>query len=547
MIAAFVTLLCVSAFASSPVERHGALRVEGNKMVNERGERAVLHGVSMGWHSSWPRWYNPDAVAEVVNVWGADVVRAAIGVHPREGYINNPEFAWECLTGVVEGAIENGAYAIVDWHSHAIATQEAVGFFMAVAEKWGEYPNIIYDIYNEPVNDSWDQVKAYSREVIDAIRAVDPDNIIIVGSPHWDQDIHLVAADPLTGYDNLMYSMHFYAATHKDDLRARTQAAIDSGLPVFISECAAMEATGNGPLDYVSWGEWEKLMAAGDVSWVTWSLSEKDESCSMILDGSVPANGGWRDGDLKEWGRFVRDRLQTLAQTKKHITMVPKYPFDIVRTQDGGELKISFFAHASVAFEYGGKRVYIDPVSDFADYSALPKADLIVVGHEHGDHLDPKAIGMLSTPQTIFIGNATAVEALGSGEVLSHSEKLVFPYLTIEAVPAYNISPEKLNFHPRERKHNGYILTFGDTRVYVAGDTEDTHEVMALRDIDIAFLPVNLPYTMTEEQAARAVEAIRPKIFYPYHYGQTDHTTDLGKLEKLLEGSGVEVRIRPLE
>ncbi len=328
-IAVLATLLCVSAFATSPagpsslaapsspatpVTHHGALSVEGNKMVNERGETAPLHGVSMGWHSSWPRWYNPDAVAEVVNVWEADVVRAAIGVHSRGGYLDNPEFAWECLEGVVEGAIAVGAYAIVDWHSHKIETAAAVKLFTQVAQKWGEYPNIIYEIYNEPVNDSWDEVKAYSRKVIEAIRAVDPDNIIIVGSPHWDQDIHLVAADPLTGYDNLMYSMHFYAATHKDDLRARTEAAIDSGLPVFISECAAMEATGNGPLDYASWGEWEKLMAAADVSWVAWSLSEKDESCSMILDGSVPATGGWSDGDLKEWGRYVRDRLQTLRQ-----------------------------------------------------------------------------------------------------------------------------------------------------------------------------------------------------------------------------------------
>jgi endoglucanase len=149
--------------------------------------------------------------------------------------------------------------------------------------------------------------------VIDAIRAVDPDNLILVGSPHWDQDIHLVAAAPLTGYTNIAYTVHFYAATHKDELRARTQAAIDTGLPVFLSECAAMEASGDGPLDYASWNEWEQLADRNGLSWVAWSLSEKDETCSMIRDGNVPANGGWKDGDLKEWGRFVRDRLRAGA------------------------------------------------------------------------------------------------------------------------------------------------------------------------------------------------------------------------------------------
>lgn len=223
------------------------------------------------------------------------------------------------------------------------------------------------------------------------------------------------------------------------------------------------------------------------------------------------------------------------------------YPTDTIVTDTGSHLKITFFAHASIAFEYEGRHIYIDPVSDFADYGSLPKADLILVGHEHGDHLDPAAIDSLSTPETIVAVNGTAAEALGYGHVMAHGDKLGLPLsegiVEIEAVPAYNTSPEKLDFHPKERLHNGYILTFGGTRVYVAGDTE----VVALNDIDIAFLPVNQPYTMKEEQAARAVKAIRPTIFYPYHYGGTDHKTDLEKLARLIEGSGVEMRIRPLE
>jgi L-ascorbate metabolism protein UlaG (beta-lactamase superfamily) len=247
----------------------------------------------------------------------------------------------------------------------------------------------------------------------------------------------------------------------------------------------------------------------------------------------------------------------------------PAHPSDVIKTADGGSLRITFFGHGSIAFEYGGRHIYVDPVSDYADYSSLPKADLILIGHEHGDHLDAGAVAALSTPTTFILGNATAVEALGSGTVMEYGEPAQIKAVTvdelygsggesgdlpgsviveeIEAFPAYNTSPEKQGFHPASRRHNGWILNFGGTRVYVAGDTEDTPEMMALEGIDIAFLPVNLPYTMTEEQAARAARALSPAIFYPYHYGGTDHKTDLAKLATLLEGSGIEMRIRPLE
>ncbi len=239
----------------------------------------------------------------------------------------------------------------------------------------------------------------------------------------------------------------------------------------------------------------------------------------------------------------------------------PAYPSDIIKTAEGKDLKITFFGHGSIAFKYDGWHIYIDPVDDFADYSRLPKANLILVGHEHGDHLDTKAIEALSkrsrTHGTIICGNGTAIEALGKGKVIEQFERRALGLtnvkgysklmVTIEAIPAYNTSPEKQNFHPKARLHNGYIFTLGGTRIYVAGDTEDTPEMMALKEIDIAFLPVNLPYTMTEEQAARAIKAIKPRVFYPYHYGGTDHKTDLDKLAALLEGSGVEMRVRPLE
>lgn len=224
-----------------------------------------------------------------------------------------------------------------------------------------------------------------------------------------------------------------------------------------------------------------------------------------------------------------------------------KYPSDTFATRDGKELKITFFAHSSLLFEYDGMRIYVDPVEGNADYASLPRADVILVTHEHYDHLSIPAIDELSTPATILISNRPSIEQAGRGEAMTVGDKKSLPFMDIEAVPAYNTTPDRRQFHPRDRLDNGYILTFGGTRVYVAGDSEDTPEMLAVKDIDIAFLPVNQPYTMTEEQAARAVEAIRPTVFYPYHYGQVDHKTDLGKLARLIEDSGVEMRVRPME
>ncbi len=224
-----------------------------------------------------------------------------------------------------------------------------------------------------------------------------------------------------------------------------------------------------------------------------------------------------------------------------------KYPQDTVVTRGGGKLKITFFAHSSLMFEFDGRHIYTDPVKGNADYGSLPCADVILVTHDHYDHFDIPTIEKLSTPHTVFIGNKSSVDQLGSGEAMANGDRKSLPFMDIEAVPAYNTSPDKQQFHPRGGRDNGYVLTFGGTRVYLAGDTEDTPEMLALKDIDIAFLPVNQPYTMTEEQAARAVKALKPKVFYPYHYGQTEQRTDLKKLQKLLEDADTEVRIWPME
>jgi len=181
-----------------------------------------------------------------------------------------------------------------------------------MAEKYGEYPHVIYEIFNEPVRDSWDTIKHYSIEVIKAIREQDPDNIILVGSPHWDQDVHIVADDPIEGFDNLMYTLHFYAATHKESLRERGDYAISKGIPLFVSESAGMSANGDGALDYEQWDLWISWMKKNKISWLTWSVADKDESCSM-LEKSADSEGNWSEEDMKESGLKTRALMREIG------------------------------------------------------------------------------------------------------------------------------------------------------------------------------------------------------------------------------------------
>lgn len=290
------------------VKQHGKLNVKGTQLVNARGEGIALHGMSFGWHNWWPRFYNADVVHELAAKWNCTVIRAAMGIEPDSGYLKNRSRSIELVTNVIDACIKENVYVIIDWHDHNIHQKEAVEFFSLMSKKYGANPHIIYEIFNEPDNETWTEVKAYSEAVIRAIRANDPDNIILVGSPHWSQDVHVAAADPIKGYTNLMYTMHFYAGTHKKWLRDRTDDAIKKGLPVFVSECAGMEATGNGPLDQNEWKTYADWMDEKRLSWIGWSVSDKQETCS-VLEKSAASNGNWREADIKEWGKLARSYL----------------------------------------------------------------------------------------------------------------------------------------------------------------------------------------------------------------------------------------------
>lgn len=226
----------------------------------------------------------------------------------------------------------------------------------------------------------------------------------------------------------------------------------------------------------------------------------------------------------------------------------PEYPADTFTARDGTQITVTFFKHASLSVAVGGNYIYVDPVSAYADYAALPKADVVLITHSHSDHLDPAAVEALRTPRTDVLCDLTSAEALGTGCRTMRPGSVAAPrdYVTIEAVAAYNTSPGHLQFHPKAREDCGYVLTIGGTRIYIAGDSEPTPEMKALKKIDIAFLPVNQPYTMTVEQAVEAVKAIRPAIFYPYHYSEVEQKTDIGRLVRELDGI-TDVRVRPME
>jgi L-ascorbate metabolism protein UlaG (beta-lactamase superfamily) len=229
------------------------------------------------------------------------------------------------------------------------------------------------------------------------------------------------------------------------------------------------------------------------------------------------------------------------------MTATPQgiYEKDVIKTT-AGDLEITFLGHGTLMFSLNGKNIHIDPYSSVADYSTLPKADLILITHEHGDHLDLNALSLIHKGSTEIICSEKCAPSVSGGIIMKNGDTRTYGNITIEAVPAYNIKngpAANQVFHPKGQG-NGYVLTIGDKRIYIAGDSENTPEMKALKGIDVAFLPMNLPYTMTPEMVADAVMAFKPKILYPYHYGNTD-TQKL--LDLLKNDKETAVRIRKMK
>jgi len=311
-----ITPIIESSTHLSAVEKHGQLSIIKGQLVNQYQQDVSLAGPSLYWsNNGWAGedFYQKEVIDNIKSQWQASIVRAAMGADNEGSYLTHPKDNLERVETVIEAAIENGLYIIVDWHSHHAEnhTSQAIKFFQYIAKKYGHLPNIIYEIYNEPLQDTdWQSViKPYSEKVIAAIRAIDKDNIILVGSQSWSQDVDISAKNPITGYENLAYTLHFYAGTHKADLRAKAQIALDAGLALFVSEWGTVAADGNGSVDYQETEKWLAFMRENKLSHCSWSLSQKEEGAS-IFTPTASVLGPWSDNDLTENGKYLKQIIQ---------------------------------------------------------------------------------------------------------------------------------------------------------------------------------------------------------------------------------------------
>lgn len=303
----------------------GRLHVKGTKLVDKKGHEVQLRGVSTHGLSWYPQYVNDKCFAQLHDQWGANVVRLAMYTEEYNGYCsgdakNRSDLKKRIKKGV-RLAKKHKMYVIVDWHilsdgnpnSHK---KEAKAFFREMSREFKGYNNVIYEICNEPNNGtSWKEIKSYARSVISTIRKNDKKAVIVVGTPTWSQDVDQAAADPIKG-DNIMYALHFYAATHKTDLRNKMTAAINKGLPVFVTEYGICDASGNGAIDKKEADRWIQTMDEYGVSYIAWNLSNKQES-SSIIKSSCSKVSGFKKSDLSDEGKWLYNLLRKKAGLTK--------------------------------------------------------------------------------------------------------------------------------------------------------------------------------------------------------------------------------------
>jgi endoglucanase len=314
----------IPSFAATPVETCGSLKVAGNKIVGSKTNKPVqTAGMSLYW-TIWggERFYNREVVDYLAKEWKITLIRAAMGVEPGGGYLGNPDAQMQYVKTVVDAAIANGIYVLIDWHDHNANqhVDRAKDFFRKMAEQYRNTPNVIWEIWNEPDNvngsgpggwDSWNDITQYANQVIPVIREYSS-NLIVVGTPTWSQDVDAAAENPLSDA-NVAYTLHFYAGTHFGSLRDKADAALSKGVALFVTEFGLSTSDGGGGADrnvYTdsckAWLDWADHKG---LSWANWSLCDKEES-SAALNPGASSTGYWNDGNISASGRWIRDRLQ---------------------------------------------------------------------------------------------------------------------------------------------------------------------------------------------------------------------------------------------
>lgn len=298
------------------VDRNGALKVVGGKILNAKNVEPQLRGVSLSW-SIWggKKYYNPAVVNWLKADFNINLLRVSMAVQPDSGYLQNPIEQEKLITETIDAAVSKGLYVLIDWHDHHANEHltESKTFFAKMAKKYAGEPNIIYEIFNEPERIEWQTVKEYALEVIKEIRKYDSQNIIIVGSPHWDQDIDMVAKDPIKGFNNIAYSFHFYASdpNHQENLMKRADDAIAAGLPIFVTEWGVGESNGDGIFDTEKTEKWFAWMEKNKLSWANWNITDKKETTALLQPGASP-KGKWKPTMLTPAGLYIRTQLKNL-------------------------------------------------------------------------------------------------------------------------------------------------------------------------------------------------------------------------------------------
>lgn len=343
----------------------GSLSVTGTKLTDSSGNIVQLKGLSTHGLSWYPDYVNSAFFKQLREDFGINVIRLAMYTDEYNGYCTggDKEFLKNTIDKGVSYASQNNMYAIIDWHILSDNNpnkyiDEAKAFFGEMSQKYAGHTNVIYEICNEPNGPTtWEDVKSYAVQVIDVIRVNDKDAVIIVGTPEWCQRVDSAAADPIAGYSNIMYALHFYAATHTDGLRGRMEDAIKSGLPVFVSEFGICDASGNGNIDEAQADKWVSLMDNYDVSYVMWNISNKDES-SAIFNPSCSGTDGFRAEDLSRSGQWF-SKLMTGGLQASNVEDEPFSTDDAVTAAEGAvnvraevQIKNSWTADGKTFYQY---------------------------------------------------------------------------------------------------------------------------------------------------------------------------------------------------
>lgn len=320
--------------------QNGALSVKGTQLVDEKGQAVQLRGISTHGIAWFPDFVNQDAVMQLSKDWGANLFRIAMYTDENGGYCTDgdKEKLKALVTDGVEYAKQADMYVIVDWHilhdSNPLTHKaEALQFFREMTEKLKGEKHVLYEICNEPNSGcSWEDIKTYANEVIPVIRENAPEAVILVGTPTWSQEIEKPQNDPITGYDNIMYTLHFYAATHKEDLRSKMVSAVEAGTPVFVSEYGLCDASGNGGNDLGQAQSWIDTMDQHGISYAVWSFCNKEETSALIASSCRKTSDFTRE-DLSESGKWIYDMLhakgdigdsKTFAQRRQNQTQESK-------------------------------------------------------------------------------------------------------------------------------------------------------------------------------------------------------------------------------